>query len=279
VDLAKLVLTLWEGRFWIVTITGVIVLATSIYALMAREWYSAEVVLAPAAQNTTPTASNQLGNLGSLASIAGITRRADNSAEPLAVLRSREFIGSFIDDNKLLPVLAAAQPWYVSRELIESDRREGVQFFVDYAFRSSQDIDTGLVTVVVEWVDPDLAAEWANELVRRLNQRMRERALRENELNVGYLKQELAATNLVTMQQAVGRVLEAELQKGMMARVNEEFAFRVLDPAEAPKYRVRPRRTQMAAFAGVVGVVVSSVLVLLGAALKRSKADRGRHGA
>lgn len=273
VDLANLVRTLWQGRWWIVAITSVIVAVTVVYALTARQWYRADVVLVVAARPDAPT-SNLTSQLGGLASIAGIARRNNSAAEPLAVLRSREFVGQFIEDGELLPVLASAQPFWVSPELMESDLREGVQFFNDYVLRSTEDIDTGLVTVTIEWVDPQLAAEWANALISRLNTRMRERALRENELNISYLKRELAEANQVTLQQTVGRVLESELQKGMMARVNEEFAFKVIDPAEPPKYRVRPRRTQVVLFSAFAGLLFSSVIVLLRAAIKRAGIDQ-----
>lgn len=47
-------------------------------------------------------------------------------------------------------------------------------------------------------------------------------------------------TNLVALQQAIGRLLENELQKLVLARGNEEFAFRVIDTAVAP--RKKPRK-------------------------------------
>jgi hypothetical protein len=52
-----------------------------------------------------------------------------------------------------------------------------------------------MVTLAIEWTQPEVAAEWANALVQRLNRRLRERALREAETNVAYLQAEMARTN------------------------------------------------------------------------------------
>src|SRR5690606_2767647 len=110
-----------------------------------------------------------------------------------------------------------------------------IRYFDDNVRSISEDDETGLVTLTVEWIDPEIAAEWANILVERLNERMRRRALLEAESNVGYLQEELAKTGVVTLQQSISRLLESELQKLMLARGNEEFAFRVIDRAQVPK--------------------------------------------
>ena len=76
-------------------------------------------------------------------------------------------------------------------------------------------------------IPADIAAAWATDLVARLNDNMRLRALTEAERNVEYLHGEMAATNVATMRESIGSLLETELQKLMLARGNEEFAFRV----------------------------------------------------
>ncbi|MEI2420246.1 hypothetical protein V6O07_08225, partial [Arthrospira platensis SPKY2] len=89
--------------------------------------------------------------------------------------------------------------------------------------------------MIVEWTDADTAAAWATALVRRLNASLRNQAIQESETNIEFLRSELSQTNLVTLQQSIGRLLDSELQKLMLARGNEEFAVKVLDPAHVPK--------------------------------------------
>jgi len=61
--------------------------------------------------------------------------------------------------------------------------------------------------------------------------------------NIGYLEKELGRTSVVELQQAVSRLLEHQLKQAMLAKANQEFAFKVIDPAVPPRERARPKRT------------------------------------
>jgi uncharacterized protein involved in exopolysaccharide biosynthesis len=92
---------------------------------------------------------------------------------------------------------------------------------------------------------------------------MRQKALREAEANIAYLREELGKTNLIPLQQTVGRLLETELQKRMLARGNEEFSFLVIDSAQPRKKPSRPKRLLLISVAGVFGCMFSIFIVLV----------------
>jgi capsular polysaccharide biosynthesis protein len=103
---------------------------------------------------------------------------------------------------------------------------------------------TNLVTVTVEWTDRSIAAEWANDLIVNANERLRAQAIDDADLTIEYLNQELAKTNAVELQQAIYFLVESEIQKRTMAKVQDEYAFQVLSPAtssDVDKY-MRPNR-------------------------------------
>jgi uncharacterized protein involved in exopolysaccharide biosynthesis len=148
-----------------------------------------------------------------------------------------------------------------------------VKKFHEDVLRVSQDRQTKIVTLRVDWTDPEMAAQWAGELVRRVNERMRERALRRAEGNLKYLEAELARTNVVALQQSIGRIVENEMQTVMLARGNEDFAFRVLDGPIAPKDPVRPKRLFVVVLGTLIGALVGIVGVL---AVRVSRNGSGR---
>jgi LPS O-antigen subunit length determinant protein (WzzB/FepE family) len=115
----------------------------------------------------------------------------------------------------------------------------------------------------VEWKNPQQAADWANELVDRVNARMRDRALREAQYNLDYLKGEMAATDIVGLQQAISKLLENEMQKLMLAKGNKDYSFRIVDPAQPPKVRVGPSKPLILA-EGLFGGYLLLALVLIG---------------
>jgi uncharacterized protein involved in exopolysaccharide biosynthesis len=214
-----------------------------------------------------------LGGLGGLASLAGITVGGSTS-EPLAVLESRDLAREFIEQQNLVPVFFARQ-WdaqFARWTLTDpKDVRDGVKYFIDKVRTVKEDKKTGLVTLTIEWTDAKTAADWANLYVDRANERIRARALREAQANVSFLEHELTTTSLVTLRESIVRLLDTELQKLMLARENKEFAFRVIDRAEVPKWRVWPKRVLTVALATLFGGVLSIYLVFLRDAIRRRR--------
>lgn len=255
----------WGGKFVIIGITGFFTLIAIAYALLATEWYRAGALLAPVED---PSMSEIRGQLSGLAAIAGVRTGAggSNRTEALAVLRSREFARKFIAELELVPVFLE-EPGS-SKE--QPDMRDAVRFFRENVLRVSEDRDTGLVTLGIEWTDPVVAAEWANILVTRLNEQMRNRASRDAEANIDFLRTEMASNNVIALEQSISRIMEGEMQKLMLARGNEEYSFRAIDAAEAPRTRSRPRRTLIVASVFVVSGILSLLVVFVRSAVRRS---------
>jgi uncharacterized protein involved in exopolysaccharide biosynthesis len=269
---------LWGDKLIIIAITALFSLSAIAYALLAVQWFKAEVVLVPA--KSGKGLPGQLGGLAGLASLAGVSiGDKGESIEALAVLRSNDFVRSFINERKLLPVLFADQwdkagrRWKSTNPKDWPDDRDAVRYFQRSICQVTNDQLTGLVTVSIEWTDRETAAEWANALVARLNERMRQRVLVESERNVKFLRDELAAADMPTLQQSISRLLESELQTLMLARGNQEFAFRVVDRANIPKWRSRPKRTLLVCAATLGGGIFAVVVVLLVRTLQRGKPE------
>ena len=138
---------------------------------------------------------------------------------------------------------------------------DAVKFFDEDVRRVQEDKKNGVVRLAIEWTDPVLAARWANLLVERVNDRMRQRALHDAEANLAYLQRELATAQMVALQESIGRLIEGELQSLMLAKGNEEFAFRVIDPAVAPKWRSAPRRLQIVVLSIIAGGLLGCMIV------------------
>jgi uncharacterized protein involved in exopolysaccharide biosynthesis len=257
IDLWQLWETIWSGRWLIIAITSLFAVGGVTYALVAQEWWRAEVVLAPA--DKKGGMSGALSQLSGLASLAGVSVGGGGGNEPLAVLKSKDFARQFITEMNLMPVLLKDQK---TEDGKAPDIRDALRIF-ETVRTVSDDKKTGLVTLSVRWKDADTAALWANELARRVNARLRAEALAEAERNVTYLQKEMAATSVVSLQQSMGRVLEGEMQKLMLARGNDEFAFKVIDKATPPKQRDAPKRSLIAIVATLAGGFLGILAVFL----------------
>lgn len=268
-DLIIFLRAAWQGRWIVLATTLIFAAGMATYTLLATPWYRAKVSLLPVER--TPGAGGlmgQLGNLAGLASIAGVNLGGSEDAEPAAVLKSQDFARTFIEKKKLLPILfankwdEASGRWKTSPEKTP-DLRDAVEYFEKHVRRVGEDRKSGLITVTVDWKDPSAAAEWANEMALQINEQMRERALKDAAASIAYLRSELEATNQVSLQQAIGRLLESQMQNMMVARGNVEYAFRVVDSAHPPKKRFKPQRTLLTLGAALIGAFLATGYIAL----------------
>jgi uncharacterized protein involved in exopolysaccharide biosynthesis len=275
-DLMALSSKIWQGKWLIIGVTVAFFLSSAVLVLTLKSWYRADVLLAPVRTTAADDLVNQLGSLGGLASLAGISV-GGSTAEPLGVLESRDLAREFIEQQNLLPVLfarkwdAKSARWTPTDPKDWPDVRDGVKYLIDKIRTVKNDKKSGLITLTIEWTDAKTAADWANLFVDRANERIRARALVDAQANVNFLQRELATTSVVTLQQSVGRLLDNELQKVMLARESKEFAFRVVDRAEVPKWRVWPKRAQVVALATLFGGALSIYLVFLRDVIRRRR--------
>ena len=263
--LVDLLCLLWRDKgIMIVAVTTTSLLGVA-YALLATPVYRAEVVMTQAGQRGQ---SGGLGQLSNLASLAGVNIGSTGSgASSLAVLKSREFAEDFIRELNLERILDSEFEDPSNR----GDSRDALATFLSDVRVITEDKKAGTVTLSIFWKDPIVAANWANAYVERLNIRLRDRALVEAERNVRFLQQEMASTNVVSMQQSIGRIMETEMQKYMLAKGEVEYAYRIVDRAAPPKLRDSPRRTLIVVIAALLGGALGTLLVLLRSGVLRPK--------
>jgi len=256
----------WGGKYLIVLITGLFTAIAVVYALFATEWYRADALLVPADGQSMSEIDSQLGGLASLAGFR-LGGGSGDSSEAIAILRSRAFAREFILEFELISIFLQNEE--NSKE--QPDIRDAIEFFHKNVLRVSENRDTGHVTLSVTWTDAGVAAEWANILVKRINERMRERAAKSAEENIKFLKSEMATNSLVDLEQSISRLMETEMKELMLVRGNEEYAFRVIDGAEPPRVRSRPRRSLLVVSVFFVSGILSLLVVFVFSAVRKSR--------
>lgn len=282
VDFSRLIAAIFERRWWVICS---VVFFTGICAALAftsTPVYRASVVLVPATDRAglSQSLSSALGQLGGLASLAGIGGASGSAEtdEALAVLRSREFTENFINDWKLMPRLyeqqwdAATGTWNVEPELQPTPGKAYKKF--DRLRTVVEDTKQGVITLRIDWTDREEAAKWANELVRRLNEVMRARAIARADASVKFLENELTATSVVATRDAINRLIEAQIKQRMLANVAQEYSFRFVDRAVAADKDdpVSPRKVLLLAAGMLFGFLAGVGLALVRFAYVRESA-------
>lgn len=275
IDLTALIAVLrksWKWLFVAAVLGGIIAAAIS---LQMRKVYQAQVLVAQVAAQGRGVSSltNQLGGLAALAGI-DIGSTGGRKEESFATLASAGFAREFIQTNNLLPILfdtkwdATTKRW---RDGKPPSLESAMKKFTEKVATVAEDRKTGLVTVSIEWYSPQLAAQWANLLVDRANERLRAAAINNAERSVAYLEQELAKTNVVELRQAIYNLIEDQVNNAMLANVQREYAFRVIDPAVPPETRISPKRTAITLAGVVLGLLVGALTALVMHGLRRKE--------
>lgn len=273
IDLLELWKLLWRNKRLIFLITVLFTTMSVALALWMTPIYQSEVLLAPVTDEDGGKISSLASQYGGLAAMAGINLGGSSSSkeEAVALLKSRALIMKFIEEENLLPELfykdwdSENMRWDVkSPDEIPTMWKAYKKF--DQDVRSvTEDKKTGLVTLSIEWKDPNLAKKWAISLVERVNEQMRNRATEDAEKSLVYLNQELKRTSSVEVQKAIYGLIESQVKTAMMANIREEYSFKVIDPPAVPDLddEVKPNKKLIVALALTFGFFGSLFYVII----------------
>jgi uncharacterized protein involved in exopolysaccharide biosynthesis len=263
------------------------VVISVIVALLSRPVYRSEAVVAPVSDDALSNLGGLSGQLGGLASLAGgLLGGSKNWNKALAVLRSRHLIEELVTRENLLPVLFPKKrswlPWAAAPGAAGRGPTMGdaVYLFRNTILQIREDTKAGTATVRVEWFDPKLAADWANELVELADTEERNHAVVDAQSSLTALRQELERTDAVDLRGAIAHLIEEQLKAKMVAGVRHQFQYRVIDqavPSDLNK-RVQPTRTTMVMAGTLAGVLLALIVVMTRAERARKRLARGTAG-
>lgn len=255
IDFFAILQVMWRYRLLIACAASIFALLAVYIAMTAQESFRAEVVVTEVHDNRLSVSGGLAGQLGGLASLAGL--RAGGGGDPSlqGVLSSRFLVEEFVKAQNLVPQLTSgtgkgATLWFAVKKF-----REHVVVIHDDQLK-------GLTTITMDWTDPVTAAKWANDFVALANDLIRTRVLEEATRNVAYLNKQVAQTKEVEIQRSLSDLIESETKTLMLANGRKDYAFRIVDPAVAPQIRHSPQRTLLVLSGTALGFFLGTAVAL-----------------
>lgn len=269
-DLVRVVLKL---RYYVLGGVLVGIMCAAVASILMTPLYRAEVTTMPATDAREGGGLGRLaGQFGGLAALAGIALPAsENRKEAVAVLESKQFALEMINELNLLPVLfesrwdASSGQWHRKGERGTPTSNETWRLWDESIRRVFDDKNRDLIVVRIEWRDRVQAADWANEMISRLNRVLRARRLEEIDRNLVFLNKALEDAQVVELRTAIAQVIQSQVSERMLAEVRQEFALKIVDaalPADLDK-PIRPRPLLYVALGASAGMILGFALGLL----------------
>ena len=289
IDLRELFGVLWGNKIKIIGITAVFAVVSVIYALSVPNQYKASALLAPAQQQSGGL-SGALGQLGGLASLAGVSIGGGESSEAQVaqeIMKSWSFIEGFIADNDLAVEVYAAEGW--SREsnqlkfdndvyavktkawLVENDNigRLGPptswQLFEKFSemLAVSEDKKSGLISISIEYYSPQIAKQWLDLYISSINKHMQARQVVKVSNNIEYLEAQIEKTSITEMQEVFYTIIEEQIKSQMLAEASPDYAFVAVSPSMVPEEKSQPKRALICILGTLLGGILSVLTVLV----------------
>jgi len=255
----------WDQKYLVLAVSVLCGVIAAIYALTAVPKYRAQVVVTEVHDKGMGGAGSLMGQLGGLASIAGLNLNANGEeAERPAILASRGLVEAFIRRYDLVPLINGKAKQFNSVW-------GAVERFRDLVIDIHEDKVKETTTITIEWIDPVVAARWANDFVGLANDLLRNRAIQESTRNIEYLNQQLAQTKDVDLQHVMYQLIENETKNLMLAHGRTEYAFTIVDPAVAPEHRFSPRSTLIVMSGLFIGGFIGSIVAWARTASRRRR--------
>jgi uncharacterized protein involved in exopolysaccharide biosynthesis len=269
---------IWRGRWLVVGCTILFTALGMTYVLLAKPVYEARVVVLPIDIESSARTSLSRLVVGGLAEL-GLGSLGGSRSESMGVLQSRQLLEDFIRDENLLPQLysdkwdTVAKRWRVDQEDAPT-LWQAVDYMEESIRRVSEDRRSGRVVLTVEWHDPEVAARWANALVSRANETLRDRTVEAAEKSLKFLEAQLRESSVLEVRQSIYGAIEGQLNTTMLARARPDYALRVIDPATVPDKRdpIRPRRVIIVAASFAFGFCAALGLITAWAILSWARA-------
>lgn len=289
IDLKELFVVLWSGKWLIAGITGLAAVTSVAIALMLPNIYTANALLAPA-EKSGGGMSALMQQYGGLASLAGVSLSGseDGSRAQLGMqlMKSRAFIGEFVQRRDILPELMAVESWDAQSEeiifnsaLYDAASKKWIRDFeppklptpsaqeAHKAFSAilevSQDKQTGYVTVSIEHQSPIIAAQWVSWLIEDVNAAVKAQDVTEAKKSIEYLREQVTNTSLADLQAVFFDLIQSQTETVMLAEVRQEYVFKTIDPAVAPEEKSRPSRALICVLGTLLGGMLGVVIVLI----------------
>jgi uncharacterized protein involved in exopolysaccharide biosynthesis len=279
---------LLEKKKFLISITALFTILSSLYAFISPNIYVSSSLLAPA--NQDGNLSSRFANYGALASIAGADlsgESASPSVEGVERIKSLSFFTNYFLPEIKLEDLFAIKSWNpdsnkikYNKDIFDQDlnkwtrevdsprkvipsNQEAYEIYLNI-LSITQDPRTQYVTISISSQSPSLAKAWLDIIITNINESMRN----EDKLNatnsISFLNEISEQTQLTEIKDAIAQLLEKQMQTLMLASASEYYIYKYIDYPYIPELKSFPRRGLIILLGFLIGFISGIFFIFIG---------------
>ena len=281
VDLYQMIVWMWSQRSLLSLFSSIAAIISVTIALVLPNYYISNVTLMPkdTQLDVSLTGGGSGGfDFGGLSSLVGLGTSADkdpNVTLANELMVSKGFVVDFIKKYDYLPELLHARRWeagsivyYPEGYNAELDKLEYIPSDYDIykafllGFTINHDRKTSYSKLGFEHVSPFFAKELLTNLVKEVNNKVKEREVDRANKSIVYLDDLISQTSMRDLNLLLNKLKEKNLKVLMLAEIDENFILDVVDPPFLPTEKSKPYRALISVFGTFFGFLIG--LFILG---------------
>jgi LPS O-antigen subunit length determinant protein (WzzB/FepE family) len=285
-----------KNRLIIILIGLLFPLIGCVYALTLSEKYQSTAILITV-ESQSQFNLNSLGGVGNLASLAGVNlgSSSPNTEKYLQILKSADFISSFIERHNLGSHVMASIDWDETSNAFSFDEdvfdneentwvrkeklpRKAIPSKYEFAEKFKQDFlklyvddETGFVTLQIVHFSPYAAQKWLTLLISDLNYIVKTKDKQESRASIIFLDDLLKQTDLTDARASIYSLKEEQLNRLMLAELKEEYALETIQAPTLELEKSYPNRPLILFLFIILTIVLDSFYVFTVFLLKISR--------
>ena len=253
-----------------------------VFALSIPNQYRS-VALLTSSESSSGGISSMLGQLGGVASLAGINIGSGSEKSVFHLeekIKSRDFLIPFINKENIKVELFSAQSWdRATNNLLydetiynieeqkwvrevelpkkaEPSDEEAYRKFRD-VFKVTYDRKKDLFKLSIDFYSPELAQQWLSNLIDEFNEYERASQIAEVHRNLKFLNTYINEAEYIELKSSLYDLIEEQLKKMMVSESKDDFAIEVIQGAFIPEEKESPRRGLICIGITMLGIFIS----------------------
>lgn len=286
IDIFDLAIIIYKRKISIFFISFFVFGASVLYSLLLPNIYTSKTLLMPNAQ--VESMFSQLGSYSMIANAAGVRLPSESNTktqEAIERLKSLDFFSMYILPNTKAEDLFAVSSWNMAKnefiyndDIYNSVSKKWVRDFspllsakpspqeLHKKFLSNLSItyfkDTGFISVEYSHKSPFYAKELLDIIIMNIDESMRNEDKEASLRAINFLNIQSKENRISEIDVVISQLLKSQMEELMLASVDENYIFKVIDKPYVPEIKSSPARKFIVVAATFLGLILSSLFMI-----------------